>query len=107
MNPNAPSTDTLKVIMDPNLHWDKSFISPSSSKKAKSTLNDRATFWKPIPKHNNNSTTTKILVAPSGANSTDVIKPTSKLKETKIPQSNVRTLNTFFGHQATSKSLLE
>ena len=31
--------------MDPSSKWDKSFISPSSSKKAKSTLEDKATYW--------------------------------------------------------------
>ena len=31
--------------MDPNLDWDKSFLSPSSSKKTKSTLEDKATYW--------------------------------------------------------------
>ena len=35
----------LQVIMDPSSKWDKSFISPSSSKKAKSTLEDKATYW--------------------------------------------------------------
>lgn len=32
--------------MDPDNNWDKSFISPSSSKKSKASLEDRATFWK-------------------------------------------------------------
>jgi hypothetical protein len=31
--------------MDPTLDWDKSFVSPSSDKMTKSSLNDRATFW--------------------------------------------------------------
>jgi hypothetical protein len=31
--------------MDPTLNWDKAFVSPSSTKKSKSSLNDRATFW--------------------------------------------------------------
>jgi len=31
--------------MDPSLEWDKSFVSPSSKKKTKATLEDRATFW--------------------------------------------------------------
>lgn len=31
--------------MDPNLDWDKSFLSPCSSKKTKSTLEDKATYW--------------------------------------------------------------
>jgi len=31
--------------MDPTLAWDKSFLSPSSSKTSKASLNDRATFW--------------------------------------------------------------
>jgi len=36
-----------QVIKDYKLDWDKSFVSPSSNKKSKSTLEDRATFWKP------------------------------------------------------------
>jgi hypothetical protein len=35
-----------QVIMDPNLDWDKNFLSPASSKTSKSTLEDKATFWK-------------------------------------------------------------
>ena len=31
--------------MEPNLDWDKSFLSPCSSKKTKSTLEDKATYW--------------------------------------------------------------
>ncbi len=31
--------------MDPLLEWDKTFVSPSSKKKTKATLEDRATFW--------------------------------------------------------------
>ena len=31
--------------MDYTLDWDKSFVSPSSNKLSKSSLNDRATFW--------------------------------------------------------------
>lgn len=31
--------------MDPTLNWDKAFVSPSSTRKTKSSLNDRATFW--------------------------------------------------------------
>ena len=33
--------------MDPTLDWDKSFLSPSSNKTSKASLNDRATFWSP------------------------------------------------------------
>lgn len=33
--------------MDPTLDWDKSFLSPSSSKTSKASLNDRAIFWSP------------------------------------------------------------
>jgi len=34
------------VILDPNLDWDKSFVSPEgTSRPSKSTLEDRATFW--------------------------------------------------------------
>lgn len=36
----------FQVIMDPNLDWDKNFVSPASSKESKATLDDRATFWK-------------------------------------------------------------
>ena len=38
-------TYSSQVIMDPNLDWDKSFLSPCSSKKNKSTLEDKATYW--------------------------------------------------------------
>jgi len=44
--PGIGDVTAMKVIMDPKLDWDKTFISPSSKKKAKSTLEDRATFWK-------------------------------------------------------------
>ena len=32
--------------MDPNLDWDKNFVSPASSKKSKANLEDKAAFWK-------------------------------------------------------------
>ena len=35
----------LKIIIDPKLDWDKTFVSPVASKTFKSTLQDRATFW--------------------------------------------------------------
>jgi len=44
--PGIGDVKAMKVIMDPNLDWDKSFMSPSSSKESKSTLEDKATFWK-------------------------------------------------------------
>ena len=44
--PGIGDVKAMKVIMDPNLDWDKSFMSPSSSKESKSTLDDKATFWK-------------------------------------------------------------
>ena len=53
--------------MDPNLDWDKNFVSPSSTKKTKATLEDRATFWKPpsTGKATNPSVTAKQTVVPS------------------------------------------
>ena len=44
--PGIGDVKAMKVIMDSNLDWDKSFMSPSSSKESKSTLEDKATFWK-------------------------------------------------------------
>jgi hypothetical protein len=38
-----------QVIMDPTLGWDKNFISPASGKTSKSTLDDKAAFWKAPP----------------------------------------------------------
>ena len=44
--PGIGDAKAMKVIMDPQLDWDKSFISPScQNKKTKSTLACRATFW--------------------------------------------------------------
>mmetsp|Transcript_15855 Transcript_15855/g.34301 ORF Transcript_15855/g.34301 Transcript_15855/m.34301 type:complete len:836 (-) Transcript_15855:98-2605(-) len=44
--PGVGPVNAMKVIMDPKLDWDKSFICPScTTRKAKSTLEDRATFW--------------------------------------------------------------
>ena len=44
--PRVGDKTAMKVIMDPDLDWDKNFISPSGrSKISKSTLDDRATFW--------------------------------------------------------------
>ncbi|KAL9187716.1 hypothetical protein ACHAXT_006094 [Thalassiosira profunda] len=44
--PGIGPVKAMKVIMDPKLDWDKTFISPSClSRKTKSTLEDHATFW--------------------------------------------------------------
>lgn len=42
-----PHNCFFKVILDPNLDWDKRFLSPASSKKSKACLDDKAIFWKP------------------------------------------------------------
>mmetsp|Transcript_12114 Transcript_12114/g.26420 ORF Transcript_12114/g.26420 Transcript_12114/m.26420 type:complete len:851 (+) Transcript_12114:2-2554(+) len=39
----------MKVIMDPKLDWDKTFVSPAGKcKPSKATLEDKATFWPEI-----------------------------------------------------------
>mmetsp|Transcript_3496 Transcript_3496/g.8906 ORF Transcript_3496/g.8906 Transcript_3496/m.8906 type:complete len:772 (-) Transcript_3496:219-2534(-) len=44
--PGIGDKKAMKVIMDPELDWDKTFISPAgTSKFTKSTLEDRPTFW--------------------------------------------------------------
>eukprot|EP00581_Thalassiosira_minuscula_P011101 CAMPEP_0183717988 /NCGR_PEP_ID=MMETSP0737-20130205/11377_1 /TAXON_ID=385413 /ORGANISM="Thalassiosira miniscula, Strain CCMP1093" /LENGTH=1003 /DNA_ID=CAMNT_0025947467 /DNA_START=197 /DNA_END=3205 /DNA_ORIENTATION=+ len=53
--PGIGDVKAMKVIMDPTFDWDKSFLSPSSSKRSKATLEDRATFWKAPTRRSSNS----------------------------------------------------
>lgn len=45
--PGVGDVKAMKIIMDPKLEWDKSFVSPScKSRETKSSLEDRVTaFW--------------------------------------------------------------
>ncbi|KAL9190441.1 hypothetical protein ACHAXT_007652 [Thalassiosira profunda] len=71
--PGIGDAKAMKVIMDPTLDWDKSFLSPSSSKTSKATLQDRAAFWKP-------PSGTAFIFAKSSKTSGKQIQSTSQAK---------------------------
>lgn len=85
--------------MDPTLGWDKSFVSPSSKRKTKSTLEDRATFWKAtstknaeVAKESSNTMSTKMT--PSGSVPTSTVKATSSSRQVKSKKSNATKVQT-------------
>jgi len=80
--PGIGDVKAMKVIMDPSLDWDKSFMSPSSSKESKSTLEDKATFWKAT------STSTNVEL---GLQYEKVTKTKSKKKKTMSKKKQVAT----------------
>jgi len=55
----------MKVIMDPKLNWDKSFVSPEgTSRQSKSTLEDRATYWpeETVPSKNHHASSKNLEI---------------------------------------------
>jgi hypothetical protein len=114
---------SFQVIMDPNLDWDKSFISPSSSKASKSTLEDKATFWESppttraskakgcaaAPKANNAMAEISTGAPSAQAKSTgqkaknDKLGTTNNASEAKPNQTQSNKITTFFGQNGSSK----
>ena len=88
----------FQVIMDPNLDWDKTFLSPSCSKISKSTLEDKATFWKaPSLTHQNNTKTSaaRSTQCMSGeTSSSNTVKPKTKSSEVRNKKANTITSKT-------------
>ena len=86
----------FKVIMDPNLDWDKTFLSPSCSKISKSTLEDKATFWKaPCLTRQSNAKTAAAIAnqcASGETSSSDVFEPSVKIREARNKKSNTFSL---------------
>lgn len=101
-----------KVILDPNLDWDKSFLSPASSKKSKASLDDKATFWKPPASSRAKDAKEKALTAteqsdngtpcnpysckPKAKSGFDQSKPKARVLTTSMTKSNCTKITSFF-----------
>ncbi|KAL3792850.1 hypothetical protein HJC23_004775 [Cyclotella cryptica] len=99
--PSIGDAKAMKVIMDPNLDWDKTFLSPSCSKISKSTLEDKATFWKaPSPTQTKTAGAISTQDVSGEASSSDVVKPKVKSREARNKKSNTMASNTKSSHAA-------